>query len=147
MMHDQHVTALAAKSCRKKLIEGRRLTIEADQLLRAHQLNARSQRDEYPHTCAHPHAEYTERRHVKGPNTEGACRLCVLGQTRRPPYVCECKTHLTAVNSVPGLYQPGMGDPHKDIFPTTVVVGVTIYIFSRRSSVVVTLGVLSISRL
>ena len=65
MMHDQHVTALAAKCCRQKLIEGRRLTIEADQLLRAHQLNARSQRDECPHTYAHPHAEHTERRHVK----------------------------------------------------------------------------------
>lgn len=60
--------------------------------------------------------------------------------------MCVSKTPLT-VNSVPDLYQPGMGDPHKGIFPTTIVVGVTISIFSRRSSVVVTLRVYLYSRL
>jgi hypothetical protein len=70
---------------------------------------------------------------VKGPEhrrrMQTVCMSPLVTTSRRPPYVCECKPPLT-VNSVPHLYQPGIGDPHKDIFPTTVVVGVTIYRFS-----------------
>ncbi len=54
--------------------------------------------------------------------------VCIRADEKTAICVCECKTPLT-VNSVDLV----MGDPHKDIFRTTIVVGVTISIFTRRS--------------